>query len=152
MNTDLFDLRGRKALITGGVVSYLLAVRPDLIDVPHRKPGAAAGLGRVVWTGAIASLAVAAFLAPFASEGSDALEATAETLQFAALEQERPAPISEYEVPLPGVDISTGVWHKVSVSLAGVVGTSAVLGIAFVFGRIARLKRAPHEAEASHAG
>ena len=141
-----------EALITGGVVSYLLAVRPDLIDSPSRVPGTAAGLGRVVWTGAMAALAVAAFLAPFASKGADALEATAEKFQFTSLEKARPAPVSEYEVPLPGVDVATGVWHKVSVSLAGIFGTTAVLGIAYVFGRIARSKLALREAEATHAG
>lgn len=141
-----------EALITGGVVSYLLAVRPDLIDAPHRLPGTAAGLGRVVWTGAVAALALAAFLAPFASEGADGLEQTAEELKFSSLEKARPAPVSEYEVPIPGVDISTGAWHKVSVALAGVFGTSAVLGIAFAFGRIARSKLVLREAEATHAG
>lgn len=151
--TTLHSLIGvGEALITGGVVSYLLAVRPDLIDTPRHQPGTAAGLGRVVWTGAIAALAIAAFLAPFASEGEDGLEAAAEKLQFVSLEKGRPAPVADYEVPIPGVDISTGVWHKVSVSLAGVFGTSAVLGIAFVFGRMARSKLALREAEATHAG
>src|SRR5262249_24600993 len=41
-----------EALITGGVVSYLLAVRPDLIREPHAQPGAVANIGRVVCSGA----------------------------------------------------------------------------------------------------
>jgi cobalt/nickel transport system permease protein len=141
-----------EALITGGVVSYLLAVRPDLIETPTGCVGTVASLGRIVWTGSIAALAIAAFLAPFASEGDDALEATAEEFQFANLEQERPAPIPGYEVPLPRVDVSTGVWHRVSVSLAGVIGTSCVLGIAIVFGRRSRTKFHQQQDEAPHAG
>jgi len=141
-----------EALITGSVVSYLLSVRPDLIDAPHRHEGTADGLGRVVWTGVIAALAVAAFLAPFASEGADSLEKTADEMQFASLEKQHPAPMPDYEAPIPGVDVSSGVWHKVSVSLAGVLGTSAVLGIAFSFGPIARSKLAAREPEATHAG
>src|SRR4029077_16861733 len=61
-----------EALITGSVVSYLLSVRPELIPGPQSRPGAVAGLSRIVWSGAVAALAVAAFAAPFAAEGDDA--------------------------------------------------------------------------------
>src|SRR5258708_39912837 len=37
-----------EALITGGIVSYLLAVRPDLICTPGLPAGPVAGLGRIV--------------------------------------------------------------------------------------------------------
>jgi cobalt/nickel transport system permease protein len=139
-----------EAFITGSIVSYLLAMRPDLVAMPRRRSGIAIGLGRVVWTGAVAALAIAAFLAPFASEGADALEAAAEKFQFAALEKERPAPIPDYEVTLPGVDFSTGIWHRVSVSLAGIAGTSAVLGVTYLIGRAARSKLGPREVETTH--
>jgi cobalt/nickel transport system permease protein len=141
-----------EALITASVVSFLLAVRPDLIDSPNRLSGTAAGVGRVVWTGSVSALVVAAFLSPFASDTPDGLEATANELQFALRENPRPAPVPGYEVPLPGIDVSTGAWHKVSVSLAGVIGTTAVLGIAFAFGRIAGSKLSLRKAEATHAG
>jgi cobalt/nickel transport system permease protein len=142
-----------EALITGGVVSYLLAVRPDLIREPNSQPGAIANVSRVVWSGAVAALAVAAFVAPFASEGADGLEAVASQMKFDVLEQEpRVLLLPEYEIPLPGVNSSSGFWQKLSVSLAGVLGTSAVLGIAFVFGRVSKSQVAAREAETSHAG
>ncbi|MGE5193289.1 MAG: energy-coupling factor ABC transporter permease [Deltaproteobacteria bacterium] len=142
-----------EALITGGVVSYLVAVRPDLICEPRSQPGAVAGLSRIVWSGAIAALAVAAFVAPFAAEGDDALEATAAKMEFDGLEQKpRPLLLADYEIPLPLVDTSSGFWQKLSVSLAGVFGTSAVLGMTVVFGRISRSRLAAREPVTSHAG
>jgi cobalt/nickel transport system permease protein len=146
-----------ESLITGGVVSYLVAVRPDLIPEPNSQPGAVAGLSRVVWSGAIAALAVAAFVAPFASEGADALEATAAKMNFVELERvPRPLLLADYEVPLPAVDASSGFWQKLSVSLAGVLGTSAVLGMTLIFGRVSQsrvtARLAAREAGTSHAG
>jgi len=142
-----------EALITGGVVSYLLAVRPELIPELNSQPGAVAGLGRVVWSGAIAALAVAAFVAPFASEGADGLEAVAARMKFDALEEEsRSLLMVDYEIPLPVVDSSSGFWQKVSVSLAGVLGTSAILGMTVIFGRVTRSRLAAREAGSTHAG
>jgi len=142
-----------EALITGGVVSYLVVVRPDLIPELDSRPGAVAGLSRIVWSGAIAALAVAAFVAPFASEGADGLEAVAGRMKFDALEQEpRSLLLADYEVPLPIVDSSAGFWQKLSVSLAGVLGTSAVLGMTLIFGRISRTRLAARETGTNHAG
>ena len=45
----------------------LLAVRPDLIGTLGLPAGPVAGLGRARLVGAVAALAVAAFVAPFAS-------------------------------------------------------------------------------------
>jgi cobalt/nickel transport system permease protein len=156
-----------EALITGGVVSYLLAIRPDLIAVPGSSAGPIAGLGRVVWSGAVAALAVAAFAAPFASEAADGLEAVAKEMKFDGLEQEpRVLLLSGYEMPLPGSDsssgdssgtssgeataiASSGFWQKLSVSLAGLLGTGAILGITFALGGFSKSRFA---AEAPHAG
>lgn len=156
-----------EALITGGVVSYLLAVRPDLIGTPGLPAGPVAGLGRVVWSGAVAALAVAAFVAPFASEAADGLQAVAKEMKFDRLEQEpKVLLLADYEIPLPGFDSSravssgvsadqapasgsSGFWQKLSVSLAGVLGTSAILGITFAFGGFSKSQTA---AEATHAG
>jgi hypothetical protein len=46
---------------------------------------------------------------------------------------------------LPGVDSSTGYWQKLSVALAGVLGSSAVFGMALVFGRVSRPVQAAGE-------
>jgi cobalt/nickel transport system permease protein len=152
-----------EALITGGVVSYLLTVRPDLIGTPGLPAGPVAGLGRVVWSGAVAALAVAAFVAPFASEAADGLEAVAKEMKFDVLEQEpRVLLLSDYEIPLPGLNssradasdtatesTSSGFWQKLSVSLAGLLGTGAILGITLAFGGFSKSRLA---AEATHAG
>lgn len=152
-----------EALITGGVVSYLLAVRPDLIAVPGSSAGPVAGLGRVVWSGAVAALAVAAFAAPFASEAADGLETVARKMNFDKFEQApRVLLLADYEVPLPGVAAasvessgdgaaaaSSGFWQKLSVSLAGLLGTGAILGITFAFGGFSKSRFA---SEATHAG
>jgi len=74
-------------------------------------------------------------------------------MRFDVLEREpRPLLLAEYEVPLPAVDTSSGFWQKLSVSLAGVFGTSAVLGMTLVLGRVSRSRVAAREAETSHAG
>lgn len=135
-----------EALITGGIVSCIVAQRPDLIAAPSSS-GAAAGVGRLVWVGTVGALLIAAFVAPFASEGADGLEAVAERTGIDALEQPpRALLLDDYALPLPGVDLSRGVWQKVSVSLAGIFGTVCVLGMAWTFGRWLRPEVAPTEA------
>ena len=125
-----------EALITGGIVTYLLAVRPDLIEEPGAARRPLAGVGRVVMAGAIAALAIAAFAAPFASDELDGLEKSAEKLEFSDMAATpRSLLLSDYEVPLGDRDTSSGPWHKLSVSLAGLLGTSAILGMTFVLGR-----------------
>lgn len=125
-----------EALITGGVISYLLAVRPDLIAEPGTARGPVAGLGRVVVLGGVAALAIAAFAAPFASTAEDGLENTAAKMEFSDLAtQPRSLLLSEYAVPLGNLEMSSGLWQKVSVSLAGLLGTSAILGMTYVLGR-----------------
>lgn len=131
-----------EALITGGVLSYIVAVRPDLIYQPATTGGLVTGTGRVLWTGAVVALAIAAFLAPFASEYADGLEAVAERTQMNDLEKP-PAPLvlADYEIPLPWVDDaspSAETWRKISVSFAGIFGTACVLAIALGFGWMLR--------------
>lgn len=152
--TSIHSLIGvGEALITGGVVSYVLAVRPDLIGEPGSSPGAIPNLSRILWSGAVAALAVAAFVAPFASEGADGLEAVAGKMHFDALEKESPIHLlPDYEMPIPGVNESSGFWQKLSVSLAGVFGTTSVLVIALGLGRVAKTQLAAREADAPHAG
>lgn len=125
-----------EALITGGIVSYVVAQRPDLVMVPRCPGNAVTGVGRLVTTGLIAALVVAAFIAPFATEGADGLEAVAGEAQFDSLEQPTRALVfDDYVIPLPGLDLTRGFWQKVSVALAGVIGTASVMGLAWMFGR-----------------
>jgi cobalt/nickel transport system permease protein len=121
-----------EALITGGVVSYVLAQRPDLIEA--RLPGrstAIGGVGRVTVAGIVLALCVGAFLAPFASELPDGLDSVAKTHRFADMAQSAWSVFTDYEkIPLPA-----GSWQGLSVSLAGVIGTVSVFLLAVAFGR-----------------
>ena len=126
-----------EALITGGIVSFVLAQRPDLLYAPQGTASLPGGIGRFAAAGVVCALAVAAFLAPFASGHPDGLEAVAERTEFDNLAGAAGVTLlSDYQVPLPVVDWrESTVWEKLSVSLAGLLGTGAVLGIALVLGR-----------------
>ena len=127
-----------EALITGAVVKFVLLQRPDLIVTP--APGTlAGGVGRVVVAGAVCALAVAAFLAPFKSSHRDGLEAVAG--QTFADRMDAPARsllLTDYAVPLPRGWEQSELWQRLSVSLAGLFGTGAVLLLSLVFGRALR--------------
>ena len=62
-----------EALITGGIVAYVLAQRPDLIvtNAIETRRGVIGGVGRVTAAGIVLALCVGAFLAPFASQRSE---------------------------------------------------------------------------------
>jgi cobalt/nickel transport system permease protein len=134
-----------EALITGLVVRFVLLTRPDLIDHrgddpedaaprldsarPRRGwlPPALAGLG--------IALAVAVFLAPFASELPDGLEFVGERTGALA---ERSAPLAiptpwpdyQFSLPLPGLQ-----QVQVATAAAGLVGTLAVFALAWSLAR-----------------
>lgn len=139
-----------EAAITGMVVSFVLRQEPSLIKAAE-PVGRLAGVGRLAFAGCVAALAVAAFLAPFASEHDDGLEAIGKAQFTERMEQERqgPALLSEYEIPLPFAGWKESpVWARVSVSLAGILGTAATLSIALVLGRlIPRTPVVPQPAE-----
>jgi len=106
-----------EAALTGAILVTLLRWRPDLVagldaSVAGRRPAVLA-LGLLG-----AALAVAAFLAPFASVLPDGLERTAGTLGFA----------SRAHALLPGLTV-------VAPAVAGVVGTVVAAGLAFAVGR-----------------
>jgi cobalt/nickel transport protein len=85
----------------------------------------------------LAALAVAAFLSPLASSAPDGLERVAERLGFAGRERKAPvvkAPLAEYQVS-PIRD------RRVSTSVAGIIGTLVVFGIAAGAGAALRRKR-----------
>lgn len=129
-----------EAVITGGVVSFVLSHRPDLIDVPDRaarRGTPLAGLGRMLATGFVAAAAVSAFLAPFASESADGLEAVAKQ-EFSDRAATDPTVIllPDYQVPSPFAGWNQSpLWQKVSVSLAGLFGVAAVALTAWLFDR-----------------
>ena len=85
----------------------------------------------------LAALAVAAFLTPLASSAPDGLERVAERLGFADRERKSPlvkAPLADYQLT-PIRD------RRVSTSVAGVIGTLVVFGIAAGASAALRRKR-----------
>lgn len=127
-----------EALITGLILSVVLTHRPDLIWEPGQT-GAATRLGRVAWTGVTAALVISAFAAPFASELPDGLEAVAERAGFAnSGTAANPLVLEDYAVPLPWQTHDSEFWGRVSVSLAGLLGTGVVLGLGWLMTRTLR--------------
>jgi cobalt/nickel transport system permease protein len=117
-----------EALITGTVLRFLLLARPDIIYESRPARVSAIGrLGRAGLGGLAIALAVAVFLAPFASEYDDGLEWVGGKLGF--FKEGEPvmaAPIPDYHLALPGVR------HvKAATAVAGVVGTLAMFGVAW---------------------
>jgi|HubBroStandDraft_6_1064221.scaffolds.fasta_scaffold474583_1 cobalt/nickel transport system permease protein len=125
-----------EALITGSVIAYVLAHRPDLIvtNATETRHGLIGGVGRVTAAGIVLALCVGAFLAPFASQLPDGLDHVAEKHGFSELGQSAWAVFSDYKNMLP-----SGNWQGLSVSVAGVVGTLAVFLLAMGFGRAVSL-------------
>lgn len=128
-----------EALITGAVLSFVLARRADLVPTPN-APGSVGTIGRFAATGLMAALAVAAILAPFKSESPDGLDAAAQNLQFDKLEIERPALIlDDYAMPVP----QPVWWPALPVSVAGIVGTLVVFVGAIVLAGVTRRNMVP---------
>jgi cobalt/nickel transport system permease protein len=122
-----------EAVITGLVVQFLLVRRPDLFEISE-EPVAARRWGQTLLGGLAVALAIAVFLAPFASESPDGLEFVGGKLGFLSDSAGPPrfaAPISDYELWVPGIK------HvKVATAAAGFVGTLAVFGVALALARI----------------
>lgn len=136
-----------EALITGGVISLVMLQRPDLIYQPVRSAGttgAATRVGGVMVAGIVAALAIAAFLAPFASSYDDGLNAVGSRAFASTMEQQQTVfVLSDYSIPIPvaGWEESE-LWQKISVSFAGIFGTIAILVIAWLLDRSLRLRTA----------
>lgn len=136
-----------EALITGAILAFVLSRRADLVPAPG-PVGPIQSVGRFAVAGVVASLAVAAFLAPFKSELPDGLDAVSQAVGFSTLEKDRPPLVLEdYEVPLPA-----SWWPILSVSAAGILGTLVVFAGAFGLARAARRRQlAVPIADGSHA-
>ncbi|MGO9913200.1 MAG: energy-coupling factor ABC transporter permease [Isosphaeraceae bacterium] len=126
-----------EAVITGMVVRFLLLRRPDLLDTTDEHAGNVAGGNAWVQTivaGLGISLAVAVFLAPFASDQPDGLEWVGEKFGFlteAPPISPLPAPMPDYQMPLPGLQ------HvKLATAVAGLVGTVVVFCVGWGLARV----------------
>jgi cobalt/nickel transport system permease protein len=125
-----------EAALTGAILATVLRWRPDLVRGLERGGAPAPALG-----GLVVALAIAAFLAPFASPLPDGLESAAERLGFAeAARALWPAPVPDYALPWAALG-------RAGTALAGLLGTvaAAALALALSRGLAAPPESRPHE-------
>ena len=118
-----------EGLITGGVLTYLVKVRPDLL------PGEQPQLQKWV-VPVIGVLLIAGVLSLFASSWPDGLEAVAEQYGFKdkeAVAIENPTPLADYTVK--GLEE-----QPIGTSIAGLLGSAVSFGAAFGIAQLVKPK------------
>jgi cobalt/nickel transport system permease protein len=126
-----------EAVITGIVVRFVLLRRPDLLEPEDETTGGPSAAGRWVQTtiaGLGIALAVAVFLAPFASKWPDGLEFVGGKLGFVGNDSPPspiPSPMADYELQLPGLNHA-----RVATALAGMIGTLVVFLLSWGMARV----------------
>ncbi len=125
-----------EGLITAMVLGFVLVQRPDLLGSRTAAPTVLSGVGRFVFAGIIAALGVASFLAPFASEHSDGLEAAAEQTGFSDLGTvTKVLLLDEYQIP------ALKDYPGLSTAVAGIIGTLVVLAAAWAIVALVKQSR-----------
>lgn len=113
-----------EGLITGGVLSYLITTRPDLL--PDDEPQLQKWLVPV-----ISILLVGGVLSLFASSFPDGLEKVAENLGFIHLAEDVriaiPTPFADYQIQ--------GINEQLGTSISGLLGTAICFGFAFIISK-----------------
>ena len=120
-----------EGLITGGVLTYLVKVRPDLL--PGEQPQLQKWLVPVIGV-----LLISGVLSLFASSWPDGLEAVAEQYGFKdkeAVAIENPTPFADYSVK--GLEE-----QPIGTSIAGVLGSAICFGAAFGITQLVKPKDA----------
>jgi cobalt/nickel transport system permease protein len=116
-----------EALVTTLVVAAVARARPELLIEPP-GPRLRPRYGELAVRGLLVALALAVFVAPFASRWPDGLEKVAATLGFehrAAATPALAAPLTDYRVP--GVGSAA-----LSTVIAGTAGTLVAFGVAWL--------------------
>ncbi|HSD65376.1 MAG TPA: energy-coupling factor ABC transporter permease [Vicinamibacteria bacterium] len=117
-----------EAALTGAILGTILRWRPDLVRGLQASAGPASRSSPVLGA-LVVALAVAAFLAPFASPLPDGLESVAERLGFAGAARALwPAPAPDYALPW----VALG---RAGTALGGVLGTLATAALAWGLSR-----------------
>ncbi len=119
-----------EGLITGGILTYLITTRPDLL--PGDQPILQKWLVPVVST-----LLIAGVLSLFASAWPDGLEKVATDLGFIQLAEN-----SRVTLPSPLANYQIGGLGPIGNSLAGIIGTILCFGVAFSLAQWAKPKNA----------
>ena len=123
-----------EGLITAMVLSFVLVQRADLVASRESSTSVLSGVGRFAFAGVIAALGIASFLAPFASEYDDGLEAAAERTGFSDLGTvTKVLVLEDYQIP------ALKDYPGLSTAVAGIIGTLVVLGVSW--GLLALVKR-----------
>jgi len=139
-----------EAIITGLVVRALILRRPALAaELAANSPTGLDHQGGVPIVAILSiALAVAIFLAPFASSWPDGLEFVGDKLGFLSEQTEPPpiinAPMPDYQVPWLGLN-----QVRLVTAIAGLIGTLSVFTVGFVLSRA--LPRSTQHETAPHA-
>lgn len=120
-----------EGLITGGVLTYLVKVRPDLL------PGEQPQLQKWV-VPVIGVLLIAGVLSLFASSWPDGLEAVAEKYGF----KDQEAAAIENPTPLAGYSVKGLEEQPIATSIAGLLGSAVSFGAAFGIAQLVKPKNA----------
>jgi cobalt/nickel transport system permease protein len=132
-----------EAILTGLVVSWLVRTHPEMIYDPVRPAGVVERWGQVLGATLVAAVAIAVFLAPWASEHVDGLERVATDLGFVELGSGwKFAPFPDYELPAVQADNEPPALLQragMVTSLMGLVGTLLTFTFGMVVAGFARL-------------
>ncbi len=135
-----------EAAITGLVLRFVLQTRPDLIYEPDDAPiGRPARWAHASLAALAVALAVAVFVAPWASSRPDGLEFVSERLSLpAGSEPSWSALVADY-----GATLFAGRHVRVATAIAGTLGTITVCVLGLTLGRLAaRATPRPEELDA----
>ncbi|MEM6400761.1 MAG: energy-coupling factor ABC transporter permease [Cyanobacteria bacterium P01_D01_bin.116] len=120
-----------EGLITGGVLTYLITARPDLL--PGNDEEQIRG-----WVVPVVSiLLVAGLLSLFASAWPDGLEKVAEDFKFIDLAED-----IRISVPTPFADYTFNGNENIGTSIAGILGSIVCFGVAWGIAQVAKPKNA----------
>ncbi|NJK69471.1 MAG: cobalt transporter [Richelia sp. CSU_2_1] len=118
-----------EGLITGGVLTYLVKVRPDLL--PGEQPQLQKWVAPVVGV-----LLIAGVLSLFASSWPDGLDSVAEKYGF----KDKEATIVENPTPLADYSVKGLEEQPIGTSIAGLLGSAASFGAAFGIAQLVKPK------------
>lgn len=122
-----------EGIITVAAIGLVSRVSKDCL-YGSAVPAETGHEGKRVWIWLAVSLAVAALLAPFASELPDGLEKVAERLGFMGKE------VSQLTSPLPDYGIP-GMDGRISAAVAGLIGVLATFAVAYSIARLIHRRR-----------
>jgi cobalt/nickel transport system permease protein len=126
-----------EAALTGAIVGTVLRWRPDLVR-GLQTAGPAPSRSAPMLGALVVAVAIAAFLAPFASPLPDGLESVAERLGFAGSAR------ALWPALAPGYELRWAALGRAGTALAGVVGTLAAAALAWALSRGVGSREAGH--------